>query len=129
MGMVKLLIFTEQYAEAIAVLAQAAQALPHDGRISHAWARLLAASPDQSLRNGALARQLADRAYQDQASLDRAYTVSLALAESGECQQAATFLEQEWPNFIIKTAKAPKKVSLTVAYYRENVPCRSAPVW
>lgn len=129
MGMTKLLIAAEQYKEAAVVLAQAHQAMPDDERISHALARMLAASPDQSLRNAKEARRLAYQTYQNKPSLDRAYTVSLALAESGECQQAANFLEQAWPKFTADKENTPEKVSLTVDYYRKNEPCRSAPVW
>ncbi|MEM7358235.1 MAG: tetratricopeptide repeat protein [Pseudomonadota bacterium] len=129
MGMVNMLISAEQFPEAVAVLAQAHQALPNDGRIRHARARMLAASPDQSLRDAAMARRLAYQSYQEAPNLERAYTVSLALAESGECKQAASFLDQAWPKFVADKSATPQKVRVTVEYYQSNSPCRSAPVW
>lgn len=129
MGMINLLISAEQYPEAVAVLAQAHEAIPNDGRIRHARAKMLAASPDLSLRDAVLARRLAYQAYQELPTLDRAYTVSLALAESGECKQAASFLDQAWPKFSAGAEGPPEKVSVTVAYYNDNEPCRSAPIW
>lgn len=129
MGMVKLLTAAEQYAESLAVLQQANSALPNNDRIIHARARMLAASPDTKIRDGRQAKKLAQQAFDTQPSLDRAYTVSLALAETGKCKDAAKILEQEWSRFIPDAAEMPTLIKQTADYYRENKPCNSAPVW
>lgn len=57
-------------------------------------ARLLAASPDPSVRNGAEALAIARRLMADRPSIQRAETVAMALAEVGEFKQAAALQQQ-----------------------------------
>ena len=57
-------------------------------------ARLLAASPDPSVRNGAEALAIAQRLMADRPSIQHAETVAMALAEVGEFKRAATLQQQ-----------------------------------
>lgn len=57
-------------------------------------ARLLAASPDPSVRNGAEALVIAQRLMADRPSIRHAETVAMALAEVGEFKQAAALQQQ-----------------------------------
>lgn len=57
-------------------------------------ARLLAASPDPSVRNGAEALDIAQRLMADRPSIQHAETVAMALAEVGEFKQAAALQQQ-----------------------------------
>lgn len=57
-------------------------------------ARLLAASPDPSVRNGAEALAIARRLMSERPSIQHAETVAMALAEVGEFEQAATLQQQ-----------------------------------
>lgn len=57
-------------------------------------ARLLAASPDPSVRNGAEALAIARRLMSERPSIQHAETVAMALAEVGEFEQAAVLQQQ-----------------------------------
>ena len=57
-------------------------------------ARLLAASPDPSVRNGAEALAIARRLMAERPSIQHAETVAMALAEVGEFEQAAALQQQ-----------------------------------
>lgn len=57
-------------------------------------ARLLAASPDPSVRNGAEALAIARRLMSERPSIQHAETVAMALAEVGEFAQAAALQQQ-----------------------------------
>jgi hypothetical protein len=63
--------------------------MPASGLLSHALARLLAACPDKSVRDGARALPLAQAVWQAQPTAAHARTVALALAELGRCAEAA----------------------------------------
>jgi tetratricopeptide (TPR) repeat protein len=78
-----------RYGEARRVLTDALDANPTSGLIAHALARLLAASPDLSLRDGARAVDLAQRVDTAAPSSLHAETLALALAEAGRCGEAA----------------------------------------
>ena len=73
---------------------EAAHALmPEAGRIVAALAKLLAACPDLSQRDGPRAVGLANAVYQATGSIHHAETLAMALAESGRCEEA-TELQQ-----------------------------------
>ena len=57
-------------------------------------ARLLAASPDPSVRNGAEALAIAERLMSERPSLQHAETVAMALAETGDFEAAAAMQRQ-----------------------------------
>ena len=57
-------------------------------------ARLLAASPDPTVRNGAEALDIAQRLMADRPSIQHAETVAMALAEVGEFRRAAALQQQ-----------------------------------
>jgi hypothetical protein len=68
----------------------AASALhPADPALSLALARLLAAAPDDTLRNGSQARSIADTVMRAAPSLDALEVLAMSLAESGEFERAA----------------------------------------
>jgi tetratricopeptide (TPR) repeat protein len=64
--------------------------------IVHALATLLATCPDDRLRDGARSLALAREALADQATVERAETVALALAQVGDFEQAV-----EWQSRIL----------------------------
>jgi tetratricopeptide (TPR) repeat protein len=77
-----------RYEEAKRVLEAAVADLPASGTAAHALARLLAACPDASLRDGARALDLAQRVLAVRATVVHGETVAMALAESGRCSEA-----------------------------------------
>ncbi|HEV8241318.1 MAG TPA: tetratricopeptide repeat protein [Thermoanaerobaculia bacterium] len=76
-------------AEARDRLEKAYQVMPEQGRLTHLLARLLAADPDLSRRNGARAVELANAVWQAQPDAAHGRTLALALAEAGRCADAA----------------------------------------
>ena len=89
LGAAETLVRLGRYAEARRRLEDDLKQMPTSGLLSHALARLLAACPDPSVRDGARALALAQAVWQAQPTADHARTVALALAELGRCREAA----------------------------------------
>lgn len=89
LGEAETLVRLNRYAEARRHLEDDLKQMPTSGLLSHALARLLAACPDRSIRDGARALELAQAVWQAQPSAAHARTVALALAELGRCEEAA----------------------------------------
>ncbi len=81
-----------QLATARERLEEAQRVMPEQGRLTHALARLLAAAPDLSLRDGPRAVELATRVWSAQPNADHGRTLALALAEAGRCGEAAALV-------------------------------------
>jgi tetratricopeptide (TPR) repeat protein len=91
-----------------------------------ALARLLAAAPDDRVRNGAEAKRLVDELYRKQQSLELAETVAMTLAEIGQFEQAAGVqrdvlraAEQAAPPHIVRRLRG------NLALYESRQPCRT----
>lgn len=84
------LIRLGRYQSARSRLEEGRRALPGDIDITHALARLLAAAPDDSVRNGPLALQLLQKVFQTQkeVSFEHVETLAMAFAETGQFQRA-----------------------------------------
>lgn len=79
-----------RYREARDHLAQAMRNNPGEPMFSHALARLLAAAPDNRVRDGAAARHLVQQLLQkEQRTVDLGETLAMALADLGRFQEAA----------------------------------------
>ncbi len=106
-------------------LEEAYARLPHEGRLAHALARLLAGCPDLSLRDGQRALELAERVFAAQQSLGHAATVALALAELGRCTEAAN-----WQQNALAAARQAARQDLvddlqkSLDLYASGPPCR-----
>ena len=87
-GEITALLLLEQYADARRKLQEGLTALPRDGQLAHILARLLATSPDDEVRDGALALRLALSVYEVKKLYDTGETVAMAYAEVGEFEQA-----------------------------------------
>ena len=87
-----LLADRSRFGDAIAVLRSARARLPRSTPVATTLARLLAASPDRTLRNGAEALALAQEVFAAMPSPVHAETVALALAELGRCADAHAWL-------------------------------------
>ena len=96
------LILGKRYAAARGGLASARRSLAGAGgrpgaaadHLETLLARLLAASPDPSVRNGAEALAIAERLMSERPSLEHAETVAMALAEIGDFDGAAAMQRQ-----------------------------------
>jgi tetratricopeptide (TPR) repeat protein len=91
LGEAETLVRFGRYAEARRRLEDDLTQMPTSGLLSHALARLLAACPDRSVRDGRRALALAQAVWQAQPSAAHARTVALALAELGRCDEAASW--------------------------------------
>jgi tetratricopeptide (TPR) repeat protein len=125
MGQAGLLVRLERYREAKDLLEAAYGNLPTSGRIVHALARLLAACPDASLRDGARAFDLALKVHAALPTATHTETVALALAETGRCADAV-----EWQKNAIEAARREgppgrlPAMEKDLARYEHGAPCR-----
>jgi tetratricopeptide (TPR) repeat protein len=107
---------------------------PDRTEFSHALARLLAAAPDDRVRDGRRALTLAQQLLKQPASNDLRETMAMAFAESGQYEQAAA-----WQREAIAGAEQGGRHDLAVAmtenlrlFERQKpcrVPWRDDPVW
>jgi tetratricopeptide (TPR) repeat protein len=81
----------KNYSEALAQLERAHHVLPDDFDVASALARLLAASPETSVRDAARALPLIQEVIKAQGSMDadQGQTLAMALAETGQFAKAA----------------------------------------
>jgi tetratricopeptide (TPR) repeat protein len=123
-GEAETLVRLERYKQARETLEDGFKALPRSGLLAYGLARLLAACPDLSLRDGARARDLAFAVWQAQPSVAHAETVALANAEAGDCAEAA-----RWQRIALEGEKElpPGKVAemkAKLAGYEKGGACR-----
>jgi tetratricopeptide (TPR) repeat protein len=82
----------QRFGDAIGLLTTAYERFPERDGTATTLARLLAASPDRSLRNGTRALGIAMAVYDRHATAAHAETVALALAELNRCAEAGKWL-------------------------------------
>jgi tetratricopeptide (TPR) repeat protein len=130
----ELLVQRGYFIEARKRLEDAHQRFPDRGLTANALARVLAACPDPTLRDGKRALDLAQRVFAAANSMPHAETVALAFAESGQCQEAAKWqqelvtaaekqLEKETENKETGT-KVLQRLKAELARYEKGSPCR-----
>jgi tetratricopeptide (TPR) repeat protein len=84
----------QRYQEAVQLLDQAYREFPDRVRTGTTLARLLAAAPDRSIREGERAMAIATRVYEREPSPAHGETIALALAELGRCGDAAARMQR-----------------------------------
>ncbi|HEX6864813.1 MAG TPA: tetratricopeptide repeat protein [Thermoanaerobaculia bacterium] len=123
LGQAETLVRLGKYKEARQSLEESLALLPASGRLSHGLARLLAACPDPSVRDGARALDLAKTVWSALPASGHAETVALALAELGRCEEAA-----EWQREAIAAARKegvdPGRLAQALVGYEKGAPCR-----
>ncbi|WP_196137759.1 tetratricopeptide repeat protein [Aliikangiella sp. G2MR2-5] len=107
-GYANLLFHKKQYQKAIEILEQVNKAHPTDGLIAHDLARALVTVPQQGLRDGTKALQLAKVVMSAQPTLEHADTLIRAYVETGSCQNASTLVEQVLNSIDPSDPKLPK---------------------
>jgi cytochrome c-type biogenesis protein CcmH/NrfG len=113
--------------EALKVLEESHRAFPDDKDISAALARLLAASPDNTLRDGPKALELITQVVRNQQNVDIEHVeiLAMALAEIGSFDKAIEIQQK-----MISEAKRAGSVEFvaaleqTLELYREHKACR-----
>jgi len=114
----------ERYGDAVTLLDEAHRAFPDRSSTTTTLARLLAASPDVSLRNGQRALDLAMAVYGREPAPAYGETVAIALAELGRCDEAV-----DWMRRSIARAEEVKDAAESARLKREapryaKHPCR-----
>ena len=122
MGLVRL----GRYQEAKSRLESAMKTFPDQPGFAHALARVLAAAPDDRVRDGARAVSLMNELLKSQQTIAMAETMAMALAESGRFDDAA-----KWQQDAIRAASASKredlvrKLTVNLGLYQSGRPCRT----
>ena len=88
-GQAMALVVLRRWGDARARLEQALETHPDDAGLVHARARLLAAAPDEQVRDGEQALAIVDRLAAQARTLDLGETMAMALAEVGAFDRAA----------------------------------------
>ncbi len=83
-----------RYAEARLTLDETSGRFPGDVATRHLLARLLAVSPDDAVRDGARAVELAQSVVDEQPALDHLETLAMAMAEAGRFDDAVTWQQR-----------------------------------
>ena len=116
-----------RYGEALQVLDAASERYPAEPSFPHARARLLAAAPDDGLRDGARALALVEGLVTDgYRTAGVAETMAMALAELGRFAEAV-----EWQGRAMQVAAGAgqsavaRGMSANLALYQRSEPCRT----
>ena len=115
-----------RHGEARMRLETAAGVFADDPRFAHALARLLAASPEDAVRDGARAVTLMERLMAGQPTLVMAETMAMALAETGRFDEAVS-----WQRDAVASAAEAGRDDLVarlrpnLRLYEERRPCRT----
>lgn len=125
LALVKILLAKKQYAQARAALEKGHTEFPQKGLTAVTLAYLLAASPQQDLRDGKRALELAQSVWDATAQPSHGALVALALAELGRCDEAA-----DWARRMITLASQKQnpdlaaKLKTELDRYEHTRPCR-----
>jgi tetratricopeptide (TPR) repeat protein len=122
MGLVRL----GRYREARARLEEGMKAYPDQPGFAHALARLLAAAPDDGVRDGSRALAIMNQLSRAQQTLAMGETMAMALAEVGRFDEAV-----RWQSDVIAAAQEGKRgdlvrtLSVNLRLYQNREPCRT----
>ena len=89
-----LLAQQNRFREAVTLLAEGNQRFPERTATATTLARLLASSPDRSIRDGRRAFDLATTVYSTEPTPVHGETIALALAELGRCEEALAWMRR-----------------------------------
>ncbi len=117
-----------RYREARTLLESSHQALPDDVDITHALARLLAASPQSTAGDGRQALKLLEGVFksQNEVAFEHFETLAMALAMSGQIHRALQ-VQQGMMDEVRQAGRADLAALLeeNLARYRSGQPCRT----
>jgi tetratricopeptide (TPR) repeat protein len=125
-GYAMALVRLRRYQEARDRLTDGMNAYPDQPGFAHALARLLAAAPDDRVRDGPRALALMQTLLRQQKTMALAETMAMTLAESGEYEQAV-----EWQRDAIAVAREAGRSDLiqpmtaSLRLYEAHRPCRT----
>ena len=115
-----------RHADAFDSLKKSREVLPRSMTLAHAAARLWATCPEDSLRDGPKALELAKTVFRTLQCMEHTETVAMAFAETGDYDQA-----RQWQNKALETATnenrddAMPRLKNNLALYEIGKPCRT----
>ena len=124
-GYAMALVRLGRYREARDRLDAAATTYADQPGFAHALARVLAAAPDDAVRDGARALTITQGLLQRQRTLELAQTMAMALAETGRFEEAA-----QWQRDAMAAAAESnrrdlsERLSENLSRYEQRLPCR-----
>jgi len=124
-GYAMALVRLRRYPEARDRLNEGAKVFPDQPGFAHALARLLAAAPDDRVRDGARAMTIMTGLTKTQQSLGTAETMAMVLAELGRFDEAVTWQQ----NAIAAASQSGRadivaRLTRNLALYQRREPCR-----
>lgn len=126
LGYAMALVRLRRYADALRWLTDAATRHPDQPELALAQARLLAAAPDDRLRNGEHAMRIAQELFKSKKSTDVGETMAMALAELGDFEHAAAIQRD-----VLAAATrsgltdAARRMAGNLQLYEHHRPCRT----
>lgn len=114
-----------RYKDARDALADGMKNHPDQAMFAHALARLLAAAPDDQVRDGRRALALIDQLVKGQQTIELAETTAMALAESGRYQQAVGVQRDALTGATgAGLSDAAQRITENLRLYENRKPCR-----
>lgn len=123
-GLAMAYVRLRQYRDARDVLARASTLFPDQPGFAHALARVLAAAPDDGVREGARALALVQRLLEQQRTLELAQTMAMALAEVGQYEEAARWQRDAMAAAQADRSAAGGRLAGNLSLYERRLPCR-----
>ena len=125
-GFAMTLVRLGRYQEARHRLVEGMQAYPAQPEFARGLARLLAAAPDDRVRDGRRALTMTQQLLKEQQTLDVGETMAMTLAELGQYEQAVTFQRE----VMAAAAKAGRddvvpQMQANLERYQRHEPCRT----
>ncbi|PWT83914.1 MAG: hypothetical protein C5B57_05905 [Blastocatellia bacterium] len=120
------LIRLGQYQGALERFTEGANTHPDEPRFAHAMARLLAAAPDDRVRNGNRARSMAEGLLKADPTLDRAETLAMSFAELGQFEEAMAWQKHVIAELARAGRREPsRQLVANLRLYERHQPCRT----
>jgi hypothetical protein len=115
-----------RYADAREALAGGMKNHPDQPMFAHALARLMAAAPDDRVRDGRAALKLVDELVKGSQSLELAETTAMALAEVGRFKEAVEVQRQALTAATGSgNAAVQQRIANNLRLYESGKPCRT----
>ena len=124
LGHAGVLVAAGDFQGALELLEEAHRRMPLQGQIAYSLARMLAACPDPTLRDGPRALELALRVFKASPVVGHAETVAQALAQSDRCGEAAGWQQRAIAALPEDAGPRRQHMQSTLARYQAGPPCR-----
>jgi len=123
-GYAMALVRLERYREARDRLEIAMQTYPDQPGLAHALARLLAAAPDDNVRDGPRALTIVEALLKNQRTVQLAQTMAMALAENGRFDEAVQWQREAMNATTSNGRPADESLVRNLSRYEHRLPCR-----